>query len=469
MKRNTALHAFCDDALGDADATALAARIRTREISAAEAVKASIARAQRLEATLNAIEFPCFERAEKDAANPSVGMFAGVPSFLKDNIQREGLPTGYGTQAFAAGPARQTDPFAKQYLAQGFICLGKSRMPEFGFSASTEFMNQPDTCNPWGTAYSTGASSGGAAALVAAGVVPIAHANDGGGSIRIPAACCGLVGLKPSRGRLPAPEASRKLPVDLAVEGVLTRTVRDTANFYADAARHFPGHLPAIGHVQTPAKRRLRVGVVYDSITGRSDAETRAAVKQTALLLEQMGHQVSEIDLPISESFVQDFGIYWGMLAFMLSHLGRWLVHPSFDADRLDNLSRGLASHYRRHIWKTPKVLSRLRTIPRAYGGMFVNQDVILSPVLAHRTPELGYLSPTLDFDTLFDRLTRYVSFTPLNNISGGPGISLPLATTHDGMPMGMHFSAPLGDERTLLELAFELEQARPWQRIHVN
>lgn len=195
------LHAFRDDVLASHDAVALAALIARREISAQEACAAAVARAEAVGA-LGAVACADYARALQRAGHPSPGPLSGVPTFVKDNVDVAGLPTRHGSAAVPAHPARQDGPFVRQFLDQGLIPLGKSRLPEFGFNATTEFADgAPPTRNPWHTGHSSGASSGGAAALVAAGVVPIAHANDGGGSIRIPAACCGLVGLKPSRGR----------------------------------------------------------------------------------------------------------------------------------------------------------------------------------------------------------------------------------------------------------------------------
>jgi amidase len=341
-------------------------------------------------------------------------------------------------------------------------------MPEFGLNASTEFAGEAPVRNPWNPGYSPGASSGGAAALVAAGVVPLAHANDGGGSIRIPAACCGLIGLKPTRGRLIEPEASRALPVQIVAEGVVTRSVRDTAHFLAGAEsyRRNP-RLPEIGLVRGPNTRRLRVGMVVDSITGHStDAATRETVTSTARLLEDLGHRVEEMALPLRAGFADDFATYWGLLSFLIATFGKRVMHPDFDRDQLDNLTRGLVALYKRNAWRTPGVIYRLRRTAREYARAFDTYDVVLSPVLAHTPPPLGYLSPEHDFETLFERLRRYVAFTPLNNASGGPGIALPIGATADNVPIAVHFSANHGDERTLLELAFEIEAARPWRRI---
>jgi amidase len=461
-----AVHAFTDDALGDDDAVGIAERIRSGEVRAVEVVGAAIERTQRVNRILNAVEVADFTAALERAPRP--GEFSGVPTFIKDNTDVAGLPTGHGTRAITPRPAKADAAFTTQLLAQGFVCLGKSRLPEFGFNASTEFAGAAPTRNPWHAHYSTGASSGGSAALVAAGVVPIAHANDGGGSIRIPAACCGLIGLKPTRGRLLDPEAARVLPVNILAEGVLTRSVRDTARFFAAAESFFRNpKLPAIGLVQGPATRRLRIGMVLDSVTGhRTDEPTRATVTATARVLEGLGHQVEEMPLPVRRSFADDFSIYWGMLSFLITTFGARVMSPDFDAAKVDNLTKGLSVLFKKNVWKAPAVLYRLRRSAREYAQVFERYDVVLSPVLAHTTPELGYLSPEHDFEVLFDRLVRYVSFTPLNNATGAPGISLPAGATALGLPIAVHLSANHGAERTLLELAFELEAAQPWRRI---
>ncbi len=461
----TAVHAFGDDALGDLDATGVAARIASGEITSREAVDAAIARAAAV-TDLAAIEVPDFDRARSAAYRP--GPFAGVPTFVKDNVDVAGLPTGEGSAAFTPRSARTDAPSATQLLSTGLVALGKSRLPEFGFSPTTEFANAEPVHNPWNPNFSSGASSGGAAALVASGVVPIAHGNDGGGSIRIPAAACGLVGLKPTRGRMRADKNDLSMPVRIVTQGVVTRTVRDSANYYAAAEQHYRNPaLPPIRLVEGPSSTRLRVGVVMDSVHGTpTDDDTRAAVRATADLLSGLGHHVSEAPLPVGPEFVDDFSIYWGFLSFALCTGGKRMLGPDFDKDRTDNLTRGLDALYRRNIAKTPQVLYRLQRTARRARQMFATYDVILSPVVSHTTPELGFLSPAQSFDELFERIVTYTAFTPLNNAAGTPAISLPLHTTSTGLPLGMHFSAAHGDERTLLELAFELEQARPFARI---
>jgi amidase len=468
MPRPDLVHAFGDDALGDSDATELAARIRSKEITGTEACEAAIRRAEAMQPLLNAVECTDYRRALAGADAPSPGPLSGVPTYVKDNVDVAGLPTGHGTDAFVPKPASADGPFVEQLKAVGLNVLGKSRLPEFGFSASTEYAGRDPVRNPWHRDYSAGASSGGAAALVAAGVVPIAHANDGGGSIRIPAAACGLVGLKPSRGRLVPDAADTRLPVRIVTQGVLTRSVRDTAGFYAGAEAHWRNpKLPPIRSVEGPSRTRLRVGVVVDSVTGTAtDGETRGSVLSAADLLSDLGHQVEEAPMPVSKRFAEDFSLYWGLLGLLVATAGSRVLDRDFDVTRTDNLTRGLARMYRRELARTPGVIYRLRRSTQEYRKVFTRHDVLLSPVLGHTTPPLGHLSPTLPFEELFPRLQAYVGFTPLNNASGGPAISLPLGRTTAGLPIGCQLSADLGDERTLLELAFELEQARPWRRI---
>ncbi|MBC3840167.1 amidase [Streptacidiphilus sp. 4-A2] len=460
------VHAFDDDALADYDAVGLAGLVRSGEVSPDELAAAAVARARKVDAALAPVAFTAYHRPHRAPVGSGTALF-GVPTYLKDNVDLRGMPTNYGTAAFRARPARRSSGFADQFLSTGLVVLGKTRLPEFGLNASTEFPTAVPVRNPWEPSRSPGASSGGSAALVASGVVPIAHANDGGGSIRIPAACCGLVGLKPTRGRLVANDQGRRLPIDLVTDGVLTRSVRDTAAFFAEAERyHRNPELPPLGLVEGPGARPLRVGVVLDSPTAKTDEPTRRAVEQTAARLAAMGHQVDTVSLPFSPEFARDFTLYWGLIAFLIAATGRLLLDPGFQARKLDGLTTGLRRSFRREFPRVPGALRRLRQAETAYASQFRDRDVVLSPVLAHVAPPIGHLSPNVAFDELMDRLNRYVAFTPLNNVTGTPGISLPAGQTEDGLPIGVHLSAAHGQDRILLELAFALEADQPWQRI---
>ncbi|MFJ8039183.1 amidase [Kitasatospora sp. NPDC096147] len=459
------VHAFGDDALGEHDAVALAAAVRSGERSPAELAAASAARAAAVE-ELRPVAFALHD-APRSAPGAPDGPLYGVPTYLKDNVDLLGVPTGHGSAAFRARPARTTAPFAELYLATGVAVLGKTRLPEFGLNATTEYAAAEPVRNPWMPTHSSGASSGGSAVLVATGVVPIAHANDGGGSIRIPAAACGLVGLKPTRGRLVPNEQGRKLPLDIVTDGVITRSVRDTAAFYAAAERHHRNPaLPPVGLVEGPGGRKLRIGLVLDSPVSPSDEQTRQAVRETAARLEAMGHQVTPATLPFGTDFSRDFLLYWGFIAFVIASTGRLVVDRSFRTRDLDPLTRGLRRSFLDEYRKGPGVIRRLRQAERTYAGIFREHDAVLSPALAHTTPPLGHLSPTVPFEELRERLLRYVAITPVNNVSGGPAITLPTGASADGLPIGVHLSAAHGQERLLLELAFALEADRPWRRI---
>ena len=464
----TRVHSFTDDALGTLDATGIAEAIGAGTISAAEATEAAIARIERVNGQLGATAFECFDRARAQASAPlGSGPFAGVPSMVKDNTDIAGLPSRHGSSAISPHPAKADFPSGAQYLAQGFALLGKTTLCEYGLTASTEWVARAPTRNPWNTEYSVGASSGGSAALVASGALPIAHANDGGGSIRIPAAAAGLVGLKPTRERHLDQPGVRRLPVNLVAEGALTRTVRDTARFMAGMEASAPNlDLPRIGTITEPGERRLNIGVLRSSELATVDPEVVATVDSVAELLASAGHRVQEIAPPAGVQFSRDFTLYWGLSSALLI-LESTLSHGRhFDPRKLDPFTNGLAKHWAKNVHKTASAVRRLRKIPALYDAAFEDIDLILSPTLCHPVPELGVMSPALGFEELFDLLEKYVSFTPFNNVGGGPAISLPHGTTRNGMPGSVHFSAARGNEATLLQIAFELEEASPFPDI---
>lgn len=455
------------DELARLDAVGLAEAIARGDLSAREATEAAIARVEKVNPDLNALVIADYERALAHAAAPGTGVFAGVPTVVKDNENVFGLPTRSGSKATPARPAEADSPFVAQLRSTGVVVIGKSSLPPFGFNASTEFDDEPPTRNPWNTDFSCGASSGGSAALVASGALPIAHANDGGGSIRIPAAACGLVGLKATRGRIVDPLESKSLPVNILANGIVSRTVRDTAAFI-EAAEAFrpPTGMPAVGRVEGPSDRRLRIGLIVDSITGTpTDGETRTAVTETAQLLEKLGHEVIEVPTPVDARFIADFSHFWAMLAFSMRRFGRRLYGREFDPTQLDQLTLFLAKRFLRNAWQTPRSISGLRRTTAIYQSSFdkAGVDAVLSPTLAHTTPRLGFLTADAGFPEMFDRLQRYVAFTPLHNASGAPGISVPGGLTQEGLPIGVHLSSRLGQDRILIELAYELEAARPF------
>lgn len=453
------------DALGDSDATGVAARIRSGEISAQEALEAAITRSARVNPELNFIATPLFEYGRARAAQTLSGPFAGVPTLIKDLMPMTGQPTKYGSRAFETFIAPQQPPYMDALLSAGLVPFGKSTTPEFGLTATTEPLSNGLTRNPWDTSRSSGGSSGGAAVAVASRVVPIAHASDGGGSIRIPAACNGLLGLKPSRGRS-VPGGRPDSGIDISVNGCVSRSVRDTAAWLAATEQTGAGAtLTPTGMVMGPSTQRLRIVIdIPNALGNEPDPEVRAAVEAAAELCRSLGHQVREqrasIDGP---QFSADFTLLWAAGAAEVVALVQSQA-PGAPLDQLlEQLTLDLANHAAQ---QGPEALQaaigRLQTVEAQYASMFERMDVYLTPVLGKPPVPLGQIAGSQGM-AVFDTLPDYVGYTPLQNIAGAPAMSVPLAWSAGGLPIGVHFSAAKGQERRLLELAYELEQARPW------
>ncbi|WP_428408243.1 amidase [Hyphococcus sp.] len=450
--------------LAELDAVETAARIKSGDLSGEEAVSAAIERAKRIDKEVNAIATKTFKSAQEDAANPA-GVMGGVPTFIKDLYDVTGVPSGFGSRAFPGYKGGEQLPYVTEFLNTGVVSLGKSTTPEFGLTATTESVATGKTRNPWNLDHSSGGSSGGAAALVASGVVPIAHATDGGGSIRIPASCCGTVGLKVSRGRTPMGEPA-DLPITLSTHGVESRTMRDTAAI--SAAMALPASesgLAPLGLVTGPVKERLRIALVMDGPGGAyaADPAVREATQSVAALCEELGHQVEEAQFPVDEQFSADFRIFWAAMAHRVVKLWEETFHLPRNGIAFEPFTLGLAKMFEEKQATYEETVDRLRQVEGAMADFHQTYDVILSPVLRTPPPEIGYLGAKLDYETLMERLTDYVQYTPLYNVSGAPAISLPLSMSLDGLPIGAMFGAGVGREDLLIGLGFEMEEARPW------
>jgi amidase len=455
---------YGQDAFASLDATATAALIRSGNVSAAQIQDAAAHRLTTANPDLNALTTPIF--ADEEYPGQPDAPFSGVPILIKDNESLSGTQTSHGSHAVPRHIASTTSPFVSQLRELGFTILAKTTLPEFGLTASTESVRFGATRNPWNTEHSVGGSSGGSAAMVAAGAVPIAHANDGGGSTRIPASCAGLVGLKPSRGRLVAAQGSEQLPVKVVTQGALTRSVRDTANLFAALEHLRPAaDLPPIGTATGPNSRRLKIAFCPVSFREMPAAPTTlAALQATANLCEGLGHDVVEIDNPAPDQFGRDFLRYWGFLALALSRLGPQLFGAGFDKAQVTDFVRSFGQFSQTQLALLPGTIRRLRQFGGLYETAGADYDVILTPTLGHEAPPIRYLGPEVPFRTHLIRLMRFASFTAPQNVSGTPAISLPSgAFGPHGVPLGMQFAGPMGAERMLLELAFELEVARPW------
>lgn len=450
------------------DATATVGLIRSRQLTTHQVTLAAIDRILAMQPALNFMVSSDFDAALTLAALPRPGVFGGVPFLMKDLEDALGMPTKSGSASrLAARPATDHGPLAAAYRQMGFLTLGKSATPEYGFLPTTEPTAFGPTRNPWNPGYSAGGSSGGAAAAVAAGVVPVAHASDGGGSIRIPASCCGVFGLKPSRRRMIGSPRANEV-TDLSVNHVLSRTVRDSAAVLAYTENTAPdAPLPPTGLVRGPNARRLNIGLLMDSPTGQAPhPEVRAATERSAVLLQQMGHKVIPTRWPIGPSFTEDFLLLWASGAAELA-AGVAKAAPKVPIETmLEPFTLGMAEMFARAPeGALEDAIERLKVASAAYEPWFAASGfhVVMSPVLAAPPPPIGYLAPTVPFRTLLERLIAYVGYTPYHNIAGAPAMSVPLQWSSDRLPIGTQFAARPGHEILLFELAYELEQAQPW------
>ncbi len=466
--------AFTNDALGTMDAVGIAEAIAKKEITAREAAEAAITRAEKVNGELNAIVVKTYTEARNTETLATTGALYGVPSFIKDNEALKGYGAQLGTGSFVAPKAKRNSRFVNQFLATGVSYLGKSTLPEFGLICSTENEKWGITRNPWNTDYTTGGSSSGSGALVASGVVPIATANDGAGSIRIPAACCGLVGLKPSRRRLVDMDGAELMPLQIVHEGVLTRSVRDTAAFFAAAEKFYHNpRLPELGHVKHAGQKRLKVAFFFnpeEGKMGRQDADTYRTQIETAKLLESLGHTVEQIALPVDiDEMSQHYLNYYGFMAWAITRFGKLVLKAKVDHGQLEPFTLGLGRQFKTNALQTPRSIRLLRKAGRRAEELFNTYDVLMTPVVSHKTPRIGHFSTSLQYEEISRRAVEYASYAAMQNVTGAPAISLPLGISDNDMPLGVHFTAPYGLDKRLLELAYELEEAKPFKLIGAN
>ena len=455
------------------DAVEIASRIRRKEVSALEVTEKAIRDAEALQDRLGFLVTSDFDRAIDKARRfdggqaDRTGPFAGVPFLVKDLDDYVGLPTRSGSRAMLRNPPAKTqDGYIDAFDRAGLIVIGKSATPEYGFLPTTEPVGFPPTRNPWNPAHSSGGSSGGAAAATAAGVVPFAHASDGGGSIRIPASNCGLFGLKPSRGRMVLGRPPQR-GVDLSVYHCVSHSVRDSATLLAATERQgTEAILPPVGLISSPDKRRLRVGLVVETMLGaQPHPEVRAATENAGKLMESLGHTVEPTKWPVDgAAYAQDFLALWASGAAELVDAVGKAIGRKPDDSLLEPFTLAMAEL----VGQMPpdglrKAVANLNAAGLAYDRWFDRYDVIISPVLGLPPAPLGWVAGTVDIPHLTERLNAYVGYTTLHNVAGAASMSVPLHWTADGLPVGVQFAGRAGAEKTLLALAYELEAAQPW------
>ncbi len=460
------------------DAVGLAALIAGRQISAAEALEAALARAAKVNPALNAITMDLSERARREAAGAPGGTLsgplAGVPFLLKDlGPKLAGAPTTESCKLYAQDIAAADSPLTMLYRAAGLVIFGKTNTPELGLEPVTEPQMFGPTRNPWDLGRTSGGSSGGAAAAVAAGILPAAHASDGGGSIRIPASCCGLFGLKPSRGRV------SYAPKDEGWGGfscghVVSRSVRDLAVLLDIGGAPQPGDPywtapPARPFLEAAGAdpRPLRIAFSTAAFGAEAiDPECAEAVRDAAKLCEDLGHQVEEADPPIDRASLAAAGVVISAsvaadLDAKASERGRPIAEDEVETVTWQSYQRGRQISGSLYI----QSLRAAHALGRAMGAFFASYDILICSTLGMPAVPIGYLKggDPPDWEGYARRLFAFMPNTQAFNITGQPAASVPLAMSRSGLPIGVQFVGRQSEDALVLSLAGQLERAAPW------
>ncbi|MDL2352994.1 MAG: amidase family protein [Pseudomonadota bacterium] len=465
------------------DATGLAAMVAKGDVSAAELTECAIERIEALNPRLNAVVWKRFDEARAEAARSASGPFAGVPFLLKDSLgDLVGAPTRQGSAFEPATPKARNSTLTDRFLAAGLNPLGKTNVPEFALMTTTESRLYGPARNPWNAGHITGGSSGGSAAAVASGMVPVAHANDGGGSIRIPASCCGLVGLKPTRARTSIGPVIGDGWGGLEVEHVVSRSVRDTAAMLDATSGPAPGDPycapPAPPNWREAAAKppgTLRIALIRTRPDGSAlHPDCLAAVDHTASLCTDLGHQVEEVD-PVKAwqmgperyaSFGDSYGaLYASSLVSQIDTItaqtGQVPSPDNLEAYTLAlyEMGKGITGGAYQQAW------AYMHRLGREMADWHANWDVALTPTLAQPPLTLGTLNPqSADIAGTFAIMTDFSSFTGIQNSTGQPALTLPLHWNAAGLPIGTQLVGRFGEEALLLQLATQLEAAAPWE-----
>lgn len=459
------------------DGLGLAELVRRGEVTPTELVESAIARIEKHNGTLNAVVHKAYDEARRTAASDLPdGPFRGVPFLIKDlGVAVAGWPQTQGSRYVRNAVDAEDSLLIARYRAAGLVFVGKTNTPEYGITGTTESARLGPCRNPWNPDHISGGSSGGAASATAAGIVPIAHASDGLGSIRIPAACCGLVGMKVTRNRNPNPPGDDSIATGLVVNHVVSRTVRDSAAMldvtgvpaadspYAPPAKAGP-YLDEVGR----SAGRLTIGFSCATAGGRPiDPEVEAALHATVDLLTRLGHTVVPRDLPLDQrTFYRSLGKVTGSnfaagMKRLAESLGREPEEDELEPLTWANLRAGRKVTGEEAFFG----LQDVQAMTRQVLGLFEEIDVLLMPVMGTPPPPIGYVDPVrLEPREVNRRQGEVFPFTPPFNATGQPSLSLPLAWSASGLPIGMMFTGRYADEATLFRLAGQLEKEAPWK-----
>ncbi len=450
------------------DAIDQAALVASGEVSAIELIDAAIARIEQINPELNAVVTDTFDRARaRVMAGKTSGRLWGAPYLLKDLVPYEGVRYTRGSNLFRDAIAESNIPFVDKIETAGLIILGKTNTPEFGLISTTEPIALGVARNPWNTEHSTGGSSGGSAAAVAARMVPAAQSSDGGGSIRIPASQCGVVGLKPSRGRFPFRKATAT-SWPISIRHAVSNTVRDSALILALTEQGEGSTLPPVGYVSREGLRPLKIALSLRGGRGElPNADVARAVEQAGQLLQDLGHEIIVTeDTPQADPAAFDhFLIHWASWATgVVQDLERRSAKSAAETGLLEPWTIGLSDYFlSKPSNALPDAVKAFSVTARKVADFFGHYDAWLSPVTASPAPRLGEQAPTVEFDTLLERVARFAAHTPLHNVAGTPAMSVPFAKSEGGLPIGVQLSTAVGGEALLLQIAYQIEETRPW------
>ncbi|MEL6868547.1 MAG: amidase family protein [Pseudomonadota bacterium] len=447
------------------DAIAQADLIVAGEVQAQDLVRSAAQRIQTVNPKLNAIIYTDTDRALA-RARASNGLLGGIPYLNKGLSAYKGMPLTRGSRLFAQTIASDQSAYTDRLDAAGVVVMGQTNTPEFGLLPSTEPLLHGATRNPWNLNHTPGGSSGGAAAAVAARLVPAAHASDGGGSIRIPAAQCGLFGLKPSHGRFPD-QGYGDQAWPISIQHAVTISVRDSALLLALTERADNSALLPVGFVQPERVQQLRIALSLNAAEVTPDNDVAQRVAQMANTLESLGHEIIPVEQTplMDERFDDDFLTLWASGAHAIAQqVTRTTGMPASDSGLLEPFTLGLATWFAEQPANTLRdALDRLRSYQARVRTFLSAYDAWLTPVTASAAPPVGYLAPDVSYDILLPRVRRFAAYTPLHNVAGTPAMSIPAGFSQTGLPIGAQLAAAHGNEALLLALAYQIEATSPW------
>ncbi len=481
------------------DATALAGMVKQKQITASELLEIAIKRTEKVNPKINAVVTPLYDLAKEQIRHlDDSGSFSGVPFLIKDlDVQMKGTRYTAGSKLLKDYVSTESSETINRMLKAGLVIFGKSNTPEFGLTPFTEGKQLGICRNPWNTDYTTGGSSGGSAAAVAAGIVPMALASDGGGSVRIPASCCGLFGIKPSRGRISNGPIYGESWDGAVSAGIISRSVRDAAAYIDAIQGELDGDPYIIQKPERPyteevklAPAKLKIGYSYQMPKGfdfKIDEENIKAIEATVKLLKDLGHEVEEVPLPYTKELLTELLYMLAMshASATVDYVGRlrgrkpWLNETEPNTWLLYKLGKSFTAN--------DAVTARLKwnTVARSMGEFHKQYNLLLTPTLGMKPFKIGALqssaaeemglkimnalgiSTVVKYTGLIEKISskiyNWIPYPPLANITGQPSMSVPLHWSTDNLPVGLMFTGKMNDEALLFRLAAQLEQAQPW------